>query len=64
MTPAVVVAQERPERIVALMIVQDGQLAVFANTRLTDAPTAVARAERRAAAGELTDLWWEDEPPA
>ena len=61
MTPTSVVAEERPERLVAMMIVKDGQLGVFANTRLTDESAAVAWAERQADAGEIFDVWWEDD---
>jgi hypothetical protein len=60
-----VVAQDCPEHLIALFLVLDGRLAVFANTRLTDEPTAVAWAERTVSAGELFDVWFEgDDQPA
>jgi hypothetical protein len=55
------VAENHPEHLVALMIVKDGHLAVFANTRLTDESAAVMGAERQADAGEIFDVWWEDD---
>jgi hypothetical protein len=54
-----VLVKDYPGRLVAMFVVIDGQMAAYANPRLTDEATAVAWAERKASAGQLADFWLE-----
>jgi hypothetical protein len=56
-----VIVEETSEDLVALFVVLDGRLAVYVNARLTDESAAVTWAEREADAGEIFDVWWEDD---
>ena len=59
--PLRVVRLDHPAPIASLLLVRDGVLGVVVNPRLIDEATAIRRAERAVAAGEVFDVWWDDD---